>query len=118
LPETLHVKVGALLTQFRGRPEQPVAAKGIPPDGIVEAIEVAGQPGFWIEGEAHVFLYRGPDGGLRDERYRLAGNVLLWERDGLTFRLESALPKERALAIAASLQPLEKPSGTDGDDDG
>jgi hypothetical protein len=35
---------------------------------------------------------------------RLAGNVLLWERDGVTYRLEGDVPLRRALAIAESLE--------------
>jgi hypothetical protein len=35
---------------------------------------------------------------------RLAGNVLVWERDGLTYRLEGAtLTKERALELARQI---------------
>lgn len=70
-------------------------------------VEVDGGRGYWIEGEAHrFFLYREGEGGEpRAEDYRLAGNVLLWERDGLTFRLESPLSRSEAIVIARSLRP-------------
>jgi hypothetical protein len=65
--------------------------------------------GFWIEGDAHVFVYRDAAGEIRSDEYRLAGNVLLWEREGLTFRLESALGKEQALRIADGVRTIDRP---------
>lgn len=61
----------------------------------VERVEVGGQPGIWVEGK-HVVAE--PFG-----MPRLSGNVLLWEQDGLTLRLEGRLDKERALDIARSV---------------
>ena len=40
-----------------------------------------------------------------DERFRVEGNVLIWEEDGVTFRLETSLPLDEALAVAGSLVP-------------
>ena len=58
----------------------------------MERVEVDGQPGIWVEGE-HVVS---EPFGLP----RLSGNVLLWEQNGLTLRLEGRLTKEQALDIA------------------
>ena len=70
----------------------------------LEAVSVGGEPGFWISGAPHAFFFVCYDAGeCRQERYRLAGNVLIWEQDGVTLRLESALPREEALAIAESV---------------
>jgi hypothetical protein len=63
---------------------------------LVERVEVDGQPGIWVEG-THVV---GELFGLP----RLAGNVLLWEQDGLTLRLEGRLTKEQALEIARGVR--------------
>ena len=35
---------------------------------------------------------------------RMAANALVWADDGVTYRFESALPRDRALAVAKSLQ--------------
>ena len=61
----------------------------------VEPVQVEpGVDGLWIAGPAHVFY--GPD-----LPPRLAANVLLWERGGVTYRLEGrSLTKERALELA------------------
>jgi len=53
--------------------------------------------GLWIAGEEHVVYWL-------DAPPRLAGNVLVWERDGVTYRLEGrTLTKERALELAREL---------------
>jgi hypothetical protein len=104
--------VGALLTQFQGDADRGLIEKGLPDDGAedtqLRAITVAGEPGFWISGAPHGFFFVCYDAGeCRQERYRLAGNVLLWELDGVTLRLELALTLEDALAIAESIPAPE-----------
>jgi hypothetical protein len=54
--------------------------------------------GLWLSGAAHVFLFPGAPP-------RLAGNVLLVQRGGLTLRIEGKrLGKEDALRLAAELR--------------
>jgi hypothetical protein len=62
----------------------------------VERVKVDGRPGIWVRGR-HVVsgLFGLP---------RLAGNVLLWEQDGLTLRLEGRFTKEEALDLARSVR--------------
>lgn len=61
--------------------------------------------GYWIDGEPHLFFsYRDERGQLRQDRSRLAGNVLLWERGDLTLRIEGNLTKVEALRIAESVR--------------
>ena len=89
-----------LFIQFRG---SHVAEKLVGPQTTLERLTVDGAPALWISGRPHSFIYREPGGNVAAEEFRLAGNVLLWERDGLTFRLEGPLTKERALEIARSV---------------
>jgi hypothetical protein len=108
LPATDETGVGALLTQFKGVADRDLIEKGLLNDGAqetrLEAVTIGGEPGFWISGAPHSFFIVCYDAGeCRQERYRLAGNVLFWEQDGVTLRLESALPREDALAIAESV---------------
>jgi hypothetical protein len=112
LPASDETGVGALLTQFEGEADRDMIEKGLLNDGArethLEAVTVGGEPGFWISGAPHTYFVVCYDGGkCRQERYRLAGNVLIWEQDGVTLRLESALPREDALAIAESLPAPE-----------
>jgi hypothetical protein len=91
-----------LFTQFRGSSAEFVE-KLAGPGTTIEQVEVNGEPGFWLAGEPHAFFYRGPDGEVRRETFRLAGNVLLWERGDLTLRLEGVPTKAEALRIARSI---------------
>ena len=112
LPASRYLGVGALLTQFRGTTERGLLEKGIVTDSAVTTTTVDGNLGLWIDGAAHYFLYIDPNGDVQAEDYRLAGNVLLWEANGITYRLESELTREEAVAIAESLQPVAG-SGTE-----
>jgi hypothetical protein len=106
LPATPGTNLGALVTQF---PDAEVAATalkkvtGSQAGTTFEPVIVQGEQGFWVSGEPHVIAYLEPDGDVRNETVRLAGNVLLWESDGVTYRIESRLSKPEALAIAESL---------------
>ncbi|MDI3338996.1 MAG: hypothetical protein QJR03_12780 [Sphaerobacter sp.] len=100
LPEARTTGVGLLLTEFRGSVDEPLLKKSSGPDTRVTPVDVSGAPGYWLEGGSHTLMYRGPDGEVRTAEARLAGNTLIWERDGLTLRLESALTRDAALAIA------------------
>ena len=101
--------VGALLTQFAGNADRNLIEKGLyagdeESETTIESVQVGQAWGFWIGGAPHTFfLVCHDDGDCREERYRLSGNVLLWEQDGVTLRLESALPRDQALAIAESM---------------
>jgi len=66
--------------------------------GSVEWVQVApGVPGLWIAGGAHVVFFA-------DTSPRLAGNVLVWEKGGVTFRLEGpGLDRPRALRLAGEI---------------
>ncbi|HZS25087.1 MAG TPA: hypothetical protein VFA30_08885 [Gaiellaceae bacterium] len=62
----------------------------------VVGVSVDGGPGLWIAGGTHVLVLPAPA--------RLAGNVLVWERGGITFRLEGRfLTQALALTLAGSL---------------
>ena len=62
-----------------------------------EWVKVRGTFGLWLSGAPHVFLFP-------REPARLAGNTLVWESGGTTYRLEAPdLAKADALALAASL---------------
>lgn len=72
-------------------------------------VTVDGAPGIWIFGTDHGVFYLRP--GERDGptamHYRaegyLAGNVLAWQREGISYRLEADVPFEDALELARSL---------------
>ena len=95
---------GALVGQLPGALDATLIGKGVGPNALVERTTVGSAPAIWIEGESHFFFYRDPAGNILQESLRLAGNTLLWERDGQLLRLEAQVSKSRALEIAASFR--------------
>jgi hypothetical protein len=67
---------------------------------LVEETTVNDRPAIWIEGP-HLLQFRG-GAGVREGQI-VAGNVLVWEADGITYRLESGLGLDEARQIAASI---------------
>jgi hypothetical protein len=92
-----------LVSEFRGDTNPDLIGKQAGPGTSIEAVTVGGSPGFWVSGEPHEFMYRGPDGEPEFDSIRLAGNALLWQQGSLTLRVEGDLTKERALELAETL---------------
>ncbi|MFN2389972.1 MAG: hypothetical protein ABR575_10270 [Actinomycetota bacterium] len=102
VPSTGQPDVGVLVTQFRATLDGGFFKK-VASAAQVEFTAVGTSEAYWIEG-SHSFFYVDERGAVVEESVRLAANVLLWEQGGVTFRIESALPLERALSIARSLE--------------
>jgi hypothetical protein len=65
--------------------------------GVANVEIEPGLDALWIAGEQHVVFWL-------DAPPRLAGNVLLWEDGGITYRIEGkTLTKERALELARAM---------------
>lgn len=69
---------------------------------ILAETAVGGQPAFWVRGP-HLLEVRGQNDRFGMVRI-VPGNTLIWEQDGLTYRLESELSLEEALQVAESLR--------------
>jgi hypothetical protein len=87
---------GLLLFEFRNEVGGPVLKKAAVGTADVEHVDVDGEPGIWIGSRHALYLPGGPP--------RAAGHVLLWQRGSLTLRLEAAVGRGRALAIARSVR--------------
>lgn len=71
-----------------------------------EYVDVHGAQGIWIEGGDHAVFYLGRSGAdLRVGGY-VTGNVLVWHRGVVSYRLEVGVSRERALELAGSLRPV------------
>ncbi len=60
-----------------------------------------GYAGVWLYGEKHAIFY--PSTG-HEEPFRLVGNALVYEIDGVTARIEAEISKDEALRIARSMR--------------
>lgn len=105
LPETLETGVGALLMQFPAETDAADIAKRVSVGmAYVTEVSVNGAAGYWVTGQSELVIDQDPSAGWQETVGRPSGNVLIWERDGMTYRLESALGRADAIRIAESLQ--------------
>ena len=76
-----------------------MVGKGYPDD--YELTHVHGYPALWLTRPHNIDYLPGDNTLIR--RY-VESNVLLWEEDAITYRVESDLKLEDALSIAESLK--------------
>jgi hypothetical protein len=96
--------VRLLVTEFRGTIEPGLVKKMLGGATRVDSVVVHGAQGYWLSGAPHAVVFRDANGEIREDRYRLARNVLLWVEDGVTYRLEGGFGRDRGLEIAESLR--------------
>jgi hypothetical protein len=103
LPESEETGVGLLFTQFRaGIIEDVVVHKNVDQGARVEVVQVGGSEGYWVRGRHAFFGYIDENEVDMFQEARAAGNALLWQEGGMTYRIESALTKAETLALATS----------------
>jgi hypothetical protein len=90
-----------LLAEVRGN-QTAFFKKVVDADTQVENVDV-GEFGLWITGGPHVFIWQFNFGEIREARTRLAGNVLLWLKNDITYRLEGDLDKSQMLELARQI---------------
>jgi hypothetical protein len=104
LPAVGDADVSLIYSQFElDLAQNELFVKSVRPDNGVRAVDIAGILGLWIDGAPHVITYEDAAGNVVEEETRLAGNVLMWERAGVTHRIETTLSREQALALARSV---------------
>jgi hypothetical protein len=87
---------GLLLFEFESGPGAQILKKATLGRTEVEYVDVGGEPGIWIGGRHALYLPGGPPSA--------AGHALIWQRGPLTLRLEAAVGRDQALAIARSVR--------------
>jgi hypothetical protein len=92
----------ALLSVFRGAPpNEDYVEKILYEGGHARRVSVNGALGVYVGGPQAV-RYLGANGDLLETQPRLSANSLIWQQDGVTLRLESALGQQASIAIAES----------------
>jgi hypothetical protein len=94
--------LGVLITEFRGDLIPEFLGKEVGPGTTLTETRVNGDAAWWIAGEPHLLIVR-IAGSDQEETLRLAANTLVWEHQGVTYRIESGLTESEAMRIAASL---------------
>lgn len=87
-----------------GTAEEAFLSKVLGPGTAIEPVNVGGDRGWWISGAPHELLYLDPNREARVLRSVVAGDTLVFARDGTLYRLESSLGRDRTLEIAASMR--------------
>jgi hypothetical protein len=77
--------------------------KQVGPETRVSEVSVDGARGFFLTGEPHIVLLVDAKGNVIDESARLARDVLIWSRGGITYRLEGDFDEQEAIHLARSL---------------
>jgi hypothetical protein len=70
----------------------------------IDPVSVGGDRGWWISGAPHEIFVTRPDGDVDMVMSALAGDTLVFARDGTLYRLESALGRDATIAIAEGLR--------------
>ncbi len=85
-------------------PTQPFPlAKQVGGETPVQDVTVDGQPGVWIS-SVHNLAYINRSGAFVRDTVRRSGPVLLWERAGVTYRIEGLHSLAAAQSVAATLR--------------
>ncbi|MPY78881.1 MAG: hypothetical protein GEV04_10345 [Actinophytocola sp.] len=69
-------------------------------------VTVGGNDALWFP-SPHEVVVLAPDGTERTETARLAGRTLIWQRAGVTLRLEGTFDRARAIGVAESMTPID-----------
>jgi hypothetical protein len=93
-----------VLSQLRGSVWEGFVKKAGGGGTTVEEVTVDGGDGLFVSGDEHFVMFRTADGRITDERTYLAGDVLLWNREGLLLRLEGELTRAEALELARAVR--------------
>jgi hypothetical protein len=87
---------GYVLSEWQG---EQLFEKSVGPSSRIQHVQVDFAPGVWITGAPHAVTYLDRKGEPRQQTRRLAGNVLIWNRGGVTYRLEGAKSLQEALGL-------------------
>ena len=104
LPATLDPDIGMVLMSFDGSLPREYYMKIIGSDSVATPVTIGDDPGFWIEGDPHIFFFQNETGDFVDDPRRWVGDALIWSDGTTTYRLESSLGRERATEIADGLR--------------
>lgn len=96
--------VALLISEFRGSIDNGYYEKILSANSRLTPVTVDGSDGFFITGAPHYFFYVDEAGQDVDASHRVVGDVLMWARGDVTYRVESGLAMDQAIELAESLE--------------
>jgi hypothetical protein len=106
LPEIGDSGIGLLLTAMPATTDAGGISKMATRGTTIQLVRVGDEAAYWIAGQPHEVVLTDADGDVVHDSSRLAGNTLIWTDGHVTYRLESALDRDEAVALASTLRPL------------
>ena len=104
IPVSPQAGVSAIVVEFRATLQTQIMSKVVGPDTFLDAVPLGSGVAYSLSGKPHQFFFFDPAGNLQSETLRLAGNTLLWEEAGYTYRLEAQVSRDEAIRIASSFR--------------
>jgi len=98
--------IGLLLTQLDSEAD-PGIVKTVLTEARIEPVRIGDSAGYWLGERDHVVAFPGTGssaGAEAGEPLRAAANTLLWERNGVTLRVEAEISRPRAVRLARTLR--------------
>jgi hypothetical protein len=95
--------VGLVVQQYPSSGDGGFFQKTLSGGARAREVVVEGKTGYWIDGEPHSIAYVDARSEFIEDTIRWATNALVWSKSGVTYRIESSLTQEQAMALVASL---------------
>ena len=107
LPEAAQSGAGLLIVEFSSTADSVWAMKSVSPGTTIDVVQVNGQDALWIGGTHFLTLAPGDSAVIpQTQTPRESANVLAWNLNGVTYRLEADLPRDTMIEIAESMTPM------------
>jgi hypothetical protein len=104
LPAPSVGRASALLMEISGTLDAADLQKEVAAGGVVEPVQVGKVRGFWIASTYHNFIFSDSSGGGPAINEPVTANTLIWEDNGIVYRLESLADRSVAIELASELQ--------------
>lgn len=106
LPAVPGTDVGLLITEFQGVPSSVWANKSLMMESDVFTTRINDEEALWLPDTHLISIQPQSAGDIMTPATRSTGSVLIWNQDGITYRIEGNLSFAEMKAIAESMEPI------------
>ena len=96
--------VGLIVQQYPSTGDLGFFLKTLSPGSRAREVVVEGRRGYWVDGAPHSLAYIDASNAFVEDTVRWATSALVWAGTGVTYRIESSLTQEEAVALVNSLR--------------
>ena len=107
LPEAAQSGAGLLIVEFSSTSDAVWGMKSVSPGTTIDVVQVNGHDALWIGGTHFLTLAPGDSSVIPQTQPPVeSANVLAWNSNSVTYRLEADLPLDTMIEIAESMTPI------------